>query len=68
MFYCSSTPERFLIFQKQFSFTSAEEDNGPIVQKTSLQGKLEVLIHDPSLVCRYNAYLKTYLVGKIDVY
>ena len=31
--------ERFLIFQKQFSITSSEEDNGPIVQKTSWQGK-----------------------------
>ena len=50
MFYCGSDQERFLIFQKQFSFASPEEENGPIVQKTSLQGKLEFLINDPSLV------------------
>ena len=52
MFHCGSTQERFLIFQTQFSITSPEEDNGPIVQKTSLQGKLELFMYDPSLVCK----------------
>ena len=62
MFYCGSTSERFLIFRNQFSFTSPEEDNGPIVQKTSLQGKLEFSIYDPLLVCKY---LATYVVYKL---
>ena len=62
MFYCGSTQEESLISQKKFSFASPEEENGPIVQKTSLQGKLEFLIYDPSLVCKD---LATYVVYKL---